>query len=114
MGLYRMELTKKDKTDGYGDSQRRRLTNIADKALSQVEKKLYRAQMQPHVTNFREYGIAFLGSYCAVATIGRSLERKPGEAWVVAVQDNYTSAMYEKRRSEWYHANAKRFLSLAM
>ncbi|KIM76794.1 hypothetical protein PILCRDRAFT_637453 [Piloderma croceum F 1598] len=76
----RIKLTKKDKTDGYGDSQGRRLTKHADDALRQVKTRLYRARTLPHATKLRKYGIAFLGPYCAVT--GRLLERKPGEGWV--------------------------------
>jgi hypothetical protein len=57
--------------------------------------------MLPHVIKLREYGIAFLGPYCAVT--GRLLERKPGEEWVV--KENYTSKMDEKRRFELYRTS---------
>jgi PD-(D/E)XK nuclease superfamily len=96
----RIELTKKDKRDGYGDSQGRRLTKHADDALKQIETRWYRARMLPTVTELREYGIAFLGPYCAVT--GRLLERKPGEGWIV--KEIYTSKMDEKRRLEFYRA----------
>jgi len=77
----RIKLTKKDKRDGYGDSQGRRLTKHADDVLKQIETRLYRARMLPTVTELREYGIAFLGPYCAIT--GRLLERKRGEGWIV-------------------------------
>jgi len=94
----RISLTKKDKKYGYGDSQCRRLTKAADDALSQVETRFYRAHMWPHVTKVFEYGIAFLGPYCAVA--GRLLERKLGEGWVIT--EMYDSKADEERRAEMY------------
>jgi hypothetical protein len=97
----RIELTKKDKRDGYGDSQGRRLTKHTDDALKQIETRLYRARMLPTVTELCEYGIAFLGPYCAVT--GRLLERKHGEGWMV--KEIHTSKMDEKRRLECYRTD---------
>jgi len=94
----RISPTKKDKKDGYGDSQCRRLTKEADNALNQVETRSYRNYVQPHVTKVFEYGIAFLGPYCAVA--GRLLERKPGERWLIT--ETYDSKADEERRSKMY------------
>ena len=76
-----------DKREGYGDSQRTRLTKKAEEALVQLESRQYRASMKDHVTKLREYGLAFPGPSCAV--IGRSLERKQGGAWVI--MDTYSS-----------------------
>jgi hypothetical protein len=95
----RIKILKKDKMDGYGDSQCQRLTKVANEALKQVETRLYRARMPPNVTKLRECGVAFLGPFCAV--VGCLLERNPGDNWVV--KEKYTSQMDEQRRSECYH-----------
>jgi hypothetical protein len=68
----RIQLTKKDKTNVYSDSQNRHLNKQANNALRQVETRLCCAQMLPHVIKLCEYGIVFLGPYCAVT--GRLLE----------------------------------------
>jgi hypothetical protein len=88
----------RDKTEGYGASQSQRLTKKAEEALVQLETKQYRASMKDHVTKLHEYGLAFLGPYCAV--VGRSLERKQGGRWVIT--STYDSFEDEKRRTELY------------
>jgi len=98
----RVRLTKKDKKEGYGKSQSERLTNMAEKAMEQLEMKQYRASMRPHVTKIHEYGLAFLGPYCAI--LGRSLERKPGEQWVIV--DSYDADEDEKRRDRLYRSQS--------
>jgi len=40
----RIALSDKDKTSGYGDSQRKRLTKAGEKASTQIEVKGYRAR----------------------------------------------------------------------
>lgn len=94
----RMKLSKKDKKEGYGDSQRKGLTKMAAKALTQLETKGYRALMRGHVMKLREYGLAFLGPYCAI--VGRSLERERGGPWVVTA--TYDADEDEKRRDLLY------------
>jgi hypothetical protein len=64
----------------------------------QLETRQYRASMKDHVTKLHEYGLAFLGPYCAV--VGHSLERKQGGAWVVT--GTYDSIEDEKRREKLY------------
>jgi hypothetical protein len=93
----REPFTPKDKEGGYGDSQRKRLTKSAKKALVQLEKKGYRASIKDHVTKLHEYGMGFLGPYCAV--VGRTLERKGG-TWVIT--DTYGSVEDEERRKLLY------------
>ena len=87
-----------DKKEGYSDSQRELLTKKAEEALVQLETRQYRASMEDHVMKLHEYGLAFLGPYCAV--VGRSLERKPGGAWVIT--GTYDSIEDEKRRKKLY------------
>ena len=98
----RLKLTKKDKKDGYGDSQSKRLTKMAAKGLQQLETKQYRASMRDHVTNLHEYSLGFLGPYCAIA--GRSLKREPGGQWVVV--NSYDADQDEKRRALLYRSKS--------
>jgi hypothetical protein len=90
--------TLKDKREGYSNSQHQRLTKKAEEALVQLETRQYRASMRDHVTKLREYGLAFLGPYCAI--LGRSLERKQGGTWVIT--DTYGAVKDEKRRKLLY------------
>jgi len=94
----RIPLSMKDKKEGYVDSKRKRLTKHADDALSQVETRFYRGGLGDHVTELCEYGIAFLGPYCAV--VARSLKRDRGGQWVYGKE--YTSAEDEIRRRNMY------------
>jgi hypothetical protein len=87
-----------DKMEGYSHSQCKRLTKKAEEALMQLETKQYRASMRDHVTKLREYGLAFLGPYCAI--VARSLERKQGGAWVIT--DTYGAVQDEERRKLLY------------
>jgi len=98
----RLKLTKKDKKDGYGDSQSKRLTKMAAKGLRQLETKQYRASMRDHVTDLHEYSLGFLGPYCAIA--GRSLKREPGGQWVVV--NSYDADQDEKRRALLYRSKS--------
>src|SRR5258708_34410036 len=68
----RIKLTKKDKESGYGDSQRKRPTKAAEKGLGQIKIKGYRAWLPDQVIKLREFGMAFLGPFCAI--VGHSLE----------------------------------------
>jgi hypothetical protein len=88
---------QQDREEGYSASQRNRLTRKAEEALAQLETRQYRASMKDHVTKIHEYGLAFLGPYCAV--VGRSLERRQG-GWVTTV--TYDSVEDEERRELLY------------
>jgi len=98
----REKLTKKDKRDGYGDSQSKRLTKMVAKGLQQLETKQYRASMRDHVTKLHEYSLGFLGPYCAIA--GRSLKREPGGQWVIV--NSYDAAQNEKQRALLYRSKS--------
>ena len=58
----------------------------------------YRASMKDHVTKLHEYGLAFLGPYCAI--VGRSLERQQGGSWVIT--NTYDSIKDEESRQLLY------------
>lgn len=73
----RVKMSEKDKNEGYSDSQCKRLTKMSEEALRQLETKGHRASMKDHVIKLHEYGLAFLGPYCAI--VGQSLEREPDE-----------------------------------
>jgi hypothetical protein len=94
----REPFTPQDKKEGYSDLQCKRLTKKAEEALVQLETRQYRASMRDHVTKLHEYGLAFLGPYCAI--VGRSLERKQGGGWVIT--DTYESVKDEERRKLLY------------
>ena len=94
----RVPLKDQDKKGGYGDSQRQRLTKKAEEALVQLETRQYRASMKDHVTKLHEYGLAFLGPYCAV--VGRSLERKQEGPW--KTKNTYGFVEDEERRKLLY------------
>jgi hypothetical protein len=94
----RIAVTDKDRKSGYSDSQCQRLTTEAEEALKQIRTINYRATVRHHVTEVREYGISFLGLYCAV--VGQVLQRNPGEQWRSIC--SYTSEMNEKLREELY------------
>jgi hypothetical protein len=86
--------------DRNGDSQSKRLTKMAEDALLQLETRQYRAAMKDHVTELREYGLGFLGPFCAVA--GRFLKRRPGGQWII--KDTYSAEKDERRRARLYGA----------
>ena len=88
----------KDKAEGYGESQCRRLTKIAEKALKQIETKRYRTVIKDQVTELREFGLAFLGPYCAV--VGHLLGRDRGGKW--KIREVYATDQDEARRAEMY------------
>ena len=98
----RLKLTKKDKEDGYGDSQSKRLTKMVAKGLRQLETKQYRASMRDHVTDLHEYSLGFLGPYCAI--VGHSLKREPGGQWVVV--NSYGADQDETRRALLYRSKS--------
>ena len=79
-----------------------RLTKMAAEGLQQLERKQYRASMRDHVTKLHEYSLGFLGPYCAI--LGRSLERKPGEQWVIV--DSYDADEDEKGRDRLYRSQS--------
>lgn len=62
-----------------------------------IETSRYRTVAKDHVTELREFGLAFLGPYCAV--VGRLLERDRGDNWKVHSADKD-----EARRAEMYKA----------
>jgi hypothetical protein len=88
----------KEKGGGYGDSQRTRLTKAASKAIVELDARSYRGRIRDHVTELREYGVAFLGPYCAVEA--RLIKRKPGGQW--EVKELYTADQDEARREQLY------------
>jgi hypothetical protein len=95
----RIKQTETDKKKkGYGSSQRTRLTRKTNEAMNQLNTRAYRAAMKNHVTQLREYGIAFLGRYCAIE--GRLLERSQGGPWVV--KESYTANSNETCRAQLY------------
>ena len=94
----RIRFLKKDKAEGYGESQCRRLTKIAEEALIQIETKRYRTMIRDHVTELWEFSLAFLGPYCAV--VGHLLRRKHGGKW--EIHEVYTADQDEARRAEMY------------
>ena len=98
----REKLTKKDKKEGYGDSQSKRLTKTVAEGLQQLETKQYRALLRDHVTKLHEYSLGFLGPYCAIA--GRSLNREPGGQWVIV--NSYDADQDEKRRVLLYRSKS--------
>lgn len=67
----RVPFKSRDKKEGYSASQCKRLTKRAEDALVKLETRQYRASMKDHVTKLHEYGLAFLGPYCAVAAQAR-------------------------------------------
>jgi hypothetical protein len=97
----RMALSEKDKRSGYGDPQRERLTKEAEKGLTQIEVKGYRARLPDQVTKLREFGIAFLGPYCAI--VGRSFKRKAGGQW--KIRKTYIAERNERHRGQLYTAS---------
>ncbi|KAI9509991.1 hypothetical protein F5148DRAFT_1374784 [Russula earlei] len=97
----RIRLSAKYKKSGYGDSQRERLSKAAENALEQIKAKGYRARLPDHVTKLREYGIAFLGPYCAI--VSDALKREPGGQWKVT--KSYITERNEKHRVKLYTAS---------
>jgi len=87
-----------EKKEGYGSSQRTRLTRKTKEAMKRLDTRAYRPAMKDHVTQLREYGIAFLGRYCAIE--GRLLERSQGGSWVV--KESYTADSNETCRAQLY------------
>jgi hypothetical protein len=98
----RMALSEKDKRSRYGDSQRERLTKEAEKGLTQIEVKGYRARLPDQATKLREFGIAFLGPYCAI--VGRSFKWKAGGQW--NIKRTYITERNERHRDQLYTASA--------
>lgn len=94
----RIELLEQDKQRLYGESQCKRLTRMANEALEQIQNRRHRNLIRNHVTELREFGIAFLGPYCAV--VGNVLTRKCGGEWTV--HDSYTARQDEARRAKMY------------
>src|SRR5712671_5518114 len=96
-----LRVLKRDRTEGYGGSQQQQLTKIACSALNRIEGESYRYRdtLHDNVTDLSEYGIAFLGAYCAV--MGSSLSRsKVGERWVIT--KTYLSDEDEEHRAQKY------------
>lgn len=83
--------------NGYGNNQESLLSKATNGALNQCDTRHYRAGMPKGVTKIVEYGIAFLGPYCAVEA--RMLEKKDGK-WIT--QTAYSASTDEKRRKETY------------
>jgi len=94
----RVSLSQKDKSTGYDDSKRVRLTTAAEKGLMQIEIKGYRARLPDKVTQLCEFGIAFLGPYCAI--VGHVLERKAGGQWTIS--KTYDAEENESHRDQLY------------
>ncbi|KAI9509989.1 hypothetical protein F5148DRAFT_1374783 [Russula earlei] len=97
----RIGLSAKDKKSGYGESQRERLSKAAENALEQIKAKGYRARLPDQVTKLREYGIAFLGPYCAI--VSDALKREPGGQWKVT--KSYITERNEQHRVTLYTAS---------
>jgi hypothetical protein len=94
----RIALSESDKRSRYGDSQRERLTTGVEDGLTQIDVKGYRARLPDQVTRLREFGIAFLGPYCAI--VGRSLKRTAGGQW--KIKKIYTGERNERHR-DWLY-----------
>jgi len=84
--------------DGCGEKARDKLTASTKEAMEQLCSRNYRAKIRGHVTQLFEYGLSFLGPYCAFEA--HRLERKPGEEWVVV--GSYTAREDEERRAQLY------------
>jgi len=93
-----LKMSKRDKRNSYDDTKCRRLTKEAENALQQIDSKGYRAQLPNEVTRLREYGIAFLGPYCAI--VGHSFERVPGGQWEIT--GSYKAERNERNRVKLY------------
>jgi hypothetical protein len=76
-GILEFKRIAHPKKMGYRDREESLLSQATNGALGQCDTRLYRAGMPKGVITIVEYGIAFLGSYCAVE--GRLLDRKDGK-----------------------------------
>jgi hypothetical protein len=77
------------------------LTKSSEEALNQIQTKQYRNILndKPIVTELHEYGIAFMGTCCAV--VGRTLSRKgPGDMW--KIEKSYNGDKDEASRAQMY------------
>jgi len=86
-----------DKKEGYRDQERIQLSGGTKEALSQCDTRHYRLTMPEHVNTVYEYGLAFVGPYCAVEA--RVLKKVNG-TWVTNLV--YTAEEDEKRRQRTY------------
>jgi hypothetical protein len=82
---------------GYRDREESLLSQATNGALGQCDTRLYRAGMPKGVITIVEYGIAFLGPYCAVEA--RMLERNDGK-WMT--RNKYSASTDEERRKFTY------------
>jgi len=83
---------------GYREVERLRLSEGTTAALDQCDTRHYRAMLPKEVKIVCEYGIAFLGPYCAIEA--RLLEWDDGKGWVI--KRKYTAEDDELRRDKTY------------
>lgn len=86
-----------DKKEGYRDQERKQLSSGTKEALLQCDTCHYCLTMPEHVNIVYEYGLAFLGPYCAVEA--RVLKKVNG-TWVT--DRVYTAEEDERRRQYTY------------
>jgi len=78
-GILELKRLPHPKKRGYRDQEASLLSEAANEALDQCDTRHYRAVMPEGVIAIVEYGIAFLGPYCAVKA--RILDRQNGK-WI--------------------------------
>jgi hypothetical protein len=81
------------KKEGYRDQEHKQLSNGTKEALLQCDTRHHRSMMPERVNTVYEYGLAFLGPYCAVEA--RVLKKVDG-TWIT--NRVYTAEEDEKRR----------------
>jgi len=86
------------KKKGYRDQEESLLSKATNEALDQCDMRHCRAVMPEGVITIVEYGIAFLGPYCAVKA--RILDRQ-NEKWITRPTE-YSVSADEKRRRDTY------------
>ena len=91
-------MSSASKKKGYCDQEESLLSEATNEALNQCDTRHYRAGMPEGVITIVEYGIAFLGPYCAVEA--RMLDRQNGK-WIMR-PTKYSVSADEKRRRDTY------------
>ena len=96
-GILEFKRLAHPKKEGYRDHEESLLSEATNEALNQCDTRHYRAGMPEGVITIVEYGIAFLGPYCAVEA--RLLEKADGK-WIT--RSTYSVSSDEKRRRDTY------------
>ena len=94
-GILELKRLPHPKKKGYRDQEE---SLLSEAALDQCDTRHYRAVMPEGVITIVEYGIAFLGPYCAVKA--RILDRQ-NEKWITWPTE-YSVSADEKRRRDTY------------